>query len=113
MEQDRGNRSAEPDGGREDNNYFKPQNGDSKLRGADFLEALEKDPMERLRWRVLRSFGIFPASRQARRLGNRQLLLCAAHMLIDMRSSASQKEGFCVNSGFDEESFRKRLGEQG
>lgn len=46
-------------------------------------EALSKDTMARLRWKVLCRFGMLPNSRQAKTLRDKDVLLCALHMFLD------------------------------
>ena len=46
--------------------------------------SLAADARGRLRWRVLRAFGVLPAERRARRLTDRQVAECALHMILDL-----------------------------
>jgi len=46
-------------------------------------ERLSGDEMARLRWKVLSRFGILPTEKRAKRLRDRDVLLCALHMLLD------------------------------
>ena len=63
------------------------------------LSTLSADPIERLRWRVLREFGVLPSSDEAKKMSDDDCIRFAAHMLID-------KDGVSpVNPGFDTEKF--------
>lgn len=70
------------------------------------MEKLAQDPMERLRWLVLRDFCIIPGSRRAKAVSDEDILRCAAHMLIDSRSFENGQERG-ENDSFDEERFRR------
>lgn len=76
----------------------------------ELLTALAADPMERLRWLVLRRFGVLPFSEQARGLSDEDFVMCGAHMVLDARGSSrgGYDEGG-VNASFDEDRF-KNLG---
>lgn len=73
----------------------------------ELLTALASDPMERLRWLVLKRFGVLPFSEQARGLSDGDFVVCGAHMVLDARGSLprGQSEG-SVNASFDEDRFR-------
>lgn len=49
----------------------------------ELMSALAGDPMERLRWYVLRSFSRLPGDRAARKMSDSDYLRCAAHMAMD------------------------------
>ena len=76
------------------------------MNSEELIEALAADPIGRLRWRVCREFGIFPASRAARRLSDRDAVLCGAQLVLDRRENAGTPAETGRNGGFDEERFR-------
>ena len=47
------------------------------------MQALEQEDYERLKWRVLRAFGVLPGEARARRMTDREYLYCAAQMMLD------------------------------
>lgn len=65
------------------------------------LEALAGDARERLRWMVLREFGVLPGSRQAEALTDRELLRCAGHMVLDRRRQERRGGEDGDNPAFD------------
>jgi hypothetical protein len=46
-------------------------------------ETLARLPRQRLRWRVLRTFGALPTERRAREMTDRDYLWCAVNLLLD------------------------------
>ncbi len=80
------------------------------MNAAELIESLEKDHMERLRWLVLREFGIIPGSKRALCISDWDILRCAAHMVIDSRDSDADIGEQGQNGSFDKERF-KRLSE--
>ena len=48
-------------------------------------EALQDAEFERLKWRVLRAFGVLPGEARAKRMTDRDYLYCAAQMMLDER----------------------------
>ena len=46
-------------------------------------QALGQEDYERLKWRVLKRFGVLPSEMRARRMTDREYLYCAAQMLLD------------------------------
>lgn len=66
--------------------------------------ALAADPRARLRWRVLRAFGVLPHERRARRLTDRQIVECALHMILDLGGPVWAGE---ENPAFDERRFEE------
>ena len=46
-------------------------------------EAMQSDAQERLRWRVLRAFGILPTEARARAMTQGELLYCAMQLTLD------------------------------
>ena len=71
------------------------------------LRRLEAAPLERLRWRVLKHFGVLPGSRQARALRDRECVRCGLHMVLDQRAR-EHSGGAEVNPAFDMEIFARR-----
>lgn len=62
------------------------------------LEA-KAQPMERLRWTVLKAFGVLPSSDDAKRMSDEDCLRFAAHMLLDKTG------GTAPNPNFDMEKY--------
>ena len=60
------------------------------------LAGLRNDNRQRLRWRVLRLFGVLPGSKEWRRMSDVDCLLCGLHLLLDMGEQ---------NPAFDTERF--------
>ena len=63
--------------------------------GGTLLESLKRradEPMERLRWRVLRAFHALPTSEEARRMGEADYLYCYAHLLLDEEEKDGARE---------------------
>ena len=62
--------------------------------GADeeqaLLEAMAQDAQERLRWRVLRAFGVLPTEARARELTQGEILYCAMQLCLDERGELSR-----------------------
>ena len=81
------------------------------MTAEDVIEQVETDYLGRLKWLVLREFGVLPGSREAKELGDEDFLICGAHMLIDqrMRSESSGNE-FVRNVTFDENRFYELSG---
>ena len=78
------------------------------MTAGELIGALERGPMERLRWRVLRTFSVLPCSRQARRMTDAQCLRIAAALAAERLDGGTE----CLNSAFDEKKF-ERLREGG
>ena len=49
----------------------------------ELREALEQAPYERLKWRVLRSFGVLPSEKRAREMTDGDFLYCILQMELD------------------------------
>ena len=47
------------------------------------MQALGQEDYERLKWRVLKRFGVLPSELRARRMTDREYLYCAAQLLLD------------------------------
>lgn len=73
------------------------------------LARLRRDNRQRLRWRILRVFGMPPGSREERRLRDVDCLLCGLHLLLDMEERGGS-ENQAYNPSFDLGQFRRRLG---
>lgn len=87
--------------------------------------ALAQTPQERLRWRILREFGVLPWEARARALRERDYLYCAAQMMLDEEEKlagmcpacrAEAEGAHCTvcgaalaeeNAGFDEKRFEE------
>jgi hypothetical protein len=81
------------------------------LTADELLGSLEAVPGERLRWRVLSRFGILPGSKRSREISDGDILLCAAHMVLDSRPSGARARVEAAQSlSFDEERFRALSG---
>lgn len=77
-------------------------------RWQDRAEALKKDEMARLRWKVLRTFGLLPTEKCARRLRREDVILCALHLYLDMEERQRQ---LCPACREEERTFCLRCGE--
>ena len=77
------------------------------MTAEDLLEGLRNNPMERLRWMVLREFGIIPGSRKAKSISDFDILRCAAHMVIDNEAENNKAMELYTNESFDEKKFRE------
>ena len=53
-------------------------------------QALENAPYERLKWRVLRSFGVLPSETRAREMTDGDYLYCVLHMTLDEEERLEQ-----------------------
>lgn len=73
------------------------------MNAETFLSALAGDPISRLRWRVLSRFGIPPGCADDRGISDRDCLLAAAHMVLDLRQG--ERKGAGGNPAFDEARF--------
>ena len=60
------------------------------------LTELCADPMERLRWTVLRAFNVLPSSSEAKSMSDDDCIRFAAHMLIDKRGFMAQNPNFSM-----------------
>ena len=74
----------------------------------ELMIKLSSDPMERLRWRVLREFKLLPSSDEARKMSDEDCIRFAVHMLIDKTGSFTPNAGFSM-----EEYLEKREAENG
>ena len=63
--------------------------------------------MDRLRWKVLRTFGVLPGSRLARQISDRDVIYAGLNMVLDLGAQGL----LCENSGFDMEKFSSLKGE--
>lgn len=62
-------------------------------------------PAERLRWLVLKELGITPYSAEGRAIGDCDLLLMAAHMVLDRTEAGFES----INPSFSEEKFSEAM----
>lgn len=58
------------------------------------LSTANTKPMERLRWTVLKAFGVLPSSAEARTMSDDDCLRFAAHMLLDRAGGAMPNPNF-------------------
>lgn len=72
------------------------------------LQELADDPLGRLRWRVLREFGVLPGSQLDQELSDADCLYCGLHMALDMGWTPIE-----MNPNFDPVVFRSRKEETG
>lgn len=68
-----------------------PDCGQEQRTGA-LMEALEKEPMERIRWYVLKTFGVLPTEERARTMTEGDYLYCAMQLMLD---GEEQKRKLC------------------
>ena len=54
----------------------------------ELMNGLNEDSMGRLRWRVLRAFGVLPCSKEAQRMTDAECLEYALHMALDENGGA-------------------------
>lgn len=52
-------------------------------RTAALMEALRQEPMERIRWYVLKTFGVLPTEKRARTMTEGDYLYCAMQLMLD------------------------------
>ncbi|PKM72480.1 MAG: hypothetical protein CVU91_08805 [Firmicutes bacterium HGW-Firmicutes-16] len=81
------------------------------MTAEEIIRQLEGNSMERLKWLVLRQFGVLPRSKTAGELSDEDFIVCGAHMVIDrrLRSDAPSGEGG-TNGSFDEGRFSQLSG---
>lgn len=63
-----------------------------ETRISALMEALEKEPMERIRWYVLKTFGVLPTESRARSMTEGDYLYCAVQLMLD---NEEQKNKLC------------------
>lgn len=80
------------------------------MTAEELIKSVEGDSMARLRWLVLKEFGVLPGSKRAGELSDRDCLLCAAQMVIDRRERQGERAEQGENPGFDEGRFCKMGG---
>ena len=75
---------------------------------AALLDALERDSVKRLKWRVMERLHICPASLRGRLLTKRRALEYACHLALDAgeRAPVNTKARPLFNPGFDMARFR-------
>lgn len=71
----------------------------------ELIESARNDPVQRLRWIVLRAFNELPCSEAAERMSDELCLQYAAQLVLDRRNGT-------YNSGFDEGRFESMKGER-
>lgn len=67
----------------------------------ELMKNLSADPMERLRWRVLREFKVLPSSNDAKTMSDDDCIRFAAHMLLDKMGEALPNPNFSMEKYFD------------
>jgi hypothetical protein len=70
------------------------------------LRALAADPMARLRWHVLRTFGVSPGGADDAAMSDGDILIAAANLVLDRRQGGKTKEAG-GNPAFDEARFAR------
>lgn len=68
------------------------------MRVSELLSNAQADPLQRLRWIVLRAFNELPCSEVAERMSDELCLEYAAQLVLDLRSGT-------YNPNFDGEKF--------
>lgn len=72
------------------------------------LSQLKKEPMERIRWKVLKAFGVLPTEARAREMTRGDYLYCALQMMLDREQKLQQlcpacrsraEEKHCIGCG--------------
>ena len=82
------------------------------MTAEELLDRLEKDSMARLRWLVLKEFGVLPGSKRAGKLSDEDCVICGAHMLLDRLERENALPGERgANASFDDGRFRTLGGE--
>ena len=94
-------------------------------KGEELKALLQEEPYERLKWKVLRAFGVLPSEQRARDMTDGDFLYCVAQMMLDeqealdrlcpsCRAEAEKErcpvcgaESFEENAGFDEKRFEE------
>lgn len=89
------------------------------------LQELRGEPYERLKWKVLRAFGVLPSEKRAQEMTDGEYLYCVMQMMLDGEETLSQmcpscrekvKENRCVacgemipeeNASFDEARYEE------
>lgn len=56
----------------------------------ELLDALREEPYERLKWRVLKAFGVLPSEKRAREMTDGDYLYCVMQMMLDAEETLSQ-----------------------
>lgn len=72
------------------------------MTAQELCQRLEASTVERLRWKVLREFGVLPCSARAQEMTDVQALIFGAHMLLDLWEDRGED---AHNPGFDSEHF--------
>lgn len=66
------------------------------MTGEELLSTLSADPMERLRWTVLRAFNVLPCTAEARQMTDDDCMRFAAHMVIDKNRGTVPNPNFSM-----------------
>ena len=70
----------------------------------EILAALRQEPMERIRWRVLRAFHVLPSEERAKTMTEGDYLYCALQLLLDREKA---QEGLCPQCRNEEDRCRR------
>ena len=80
----------------------------------NLLSELSSDPMERLRWRILREFHVLPGSKVAREVEDSDVLQSGLHLLLDQAKGTPTEDEPASsagdNPGFEPERFETLKG---
>lgn len=66
------------------------------MTGEELINTLSADPMERLRWTVLRAFNVLPCSEAAKQMTDDDCMRFAAHMVIDKNGGTVPNPNFSM-----------------
>lgn len=66
------------------------------MTSEELMSTLADDPMERLRWCVLREFNVLPSSDEAKKMSDDDCIRFAAHMLIDKNGASLPNTNFSM-----------------
>lgn len=70
-------------------------------------------PEERLRWRVLKQFGVLPGEKRARRMTRRELLYCVLQQQLDGEEALSELCPACRAAAMERAVHRLRRAADG
>lgn len=87
------------------------------MTAEEIIARLEGDYIARLRWLVLKEFGVLPGSKRAGELSDRELIRCGAQMVLDKRAAreagtACGADESGINLAFDNRRFFELKGEE-
>lgn len=76
------------------------------MKARKLVDQIESSSMARLRWLVLKEFGVLPGSKRAGELSDMDCIWCGAQMVLDRREKFGYQGEVGVNKDFDEEKFK-------